>query len=126
MDEDKIACLTDQGTFCYEMMLFGLKNTGVKYQLLMDESFKSQIGHNLEVCMDDLVIKIVEEDQMKRDIEETFNTLIKINMILNRSKCSLGMEDGKFLGVIVTSAGFKANSDKVQAISRMPSSFSLK
>ncbi|XP_076932817.1 uncharacterized protein LOC143598497 [Bidens hawaiensis] len=80
----------------------------------------------MEVYMDDLVIKSVEEDQMLRDIEDVFSTLKKINMKLNPSKCSFGMEEGKFLGVIVTGEGFKANPEKVQAITRMPSPFSLK
>ncbi|XP_076882310.1 uncharacterized protein LOC143530736 [Bidens hawaiensis] len=108
-DEDKTAFRTDQGTFCYKMMPFGLKNAGDTYQRLMDIAFKDQIGRNLEVYMDDLVIKSVEEDQMLRDIEETFETL-----------------RGKFLRVIVTGAGFKANPDKVQAVARMPSPSSLK
>ncbi|XP_076959919.1 uncharacterized protein LOC143636130 [Bidens hawaiensis] len=47
-------------------------------------------------------------------------------MKLNPSKCSFGMEERKFLGVIVTDAGFKANLDKVQAIAHMPSPSSLK
>ncbi|XP_076947383.1 putative mitochondrial protein AtMg00860 [Bidens hawaiensis] len=63
---------------------------------------------------------------MLRDIEETFHTMKKINMKPNPSKWSFGMEEGKFLGVIVTSAGFKANPDKVQAIVQMNSPSSLK
>ncbi|XP_076899964.1 uncharacterized protein LOC143553972 [Bidens hawaiensis] len=92
----------------------------------MDEAFKYQIGRNLEVYMDDLVIKRIKEDQMLRDIEETIDTLNKIIMKLNPSKCSFGMQEGKFLGVIVTSAGFKENPDKFQALARMPSPSSLK
>ncbi|XP_076897377.1 uncharacterized protein LOC143550648 [Bidens hawaiensis] len=107
-------------------MPFGLKNVGATYQRLMDQAFKDQIGRNLEEYMDDLVIKSIEEDQMLRDIEETFKTLRSVNMKLNPAKCSFGMEEGKFLGVIVTDAGFKSNPDKVQAIARMPSPSSLK
>ncbi|XP_076919175.1 uncharacterized protein LOC143579885 [Bidens hawaiensis] len=47
-------------------------------------------------------------------------------MKLNPAKCSFGMEEGKFIRVIVTGAGFKANPDKVQAVARIPSPFSLK
>ncbi|XP_076915799.1 uncharacterized protein LOC143575267 [Bidens hawaiensis] len=36
------------------------------------------------------------------------------------------MEEGKFLGLIVTGTGFKANPDKIQAVARMPSPTSLK
>ncbi|XP_076936466.1 putative mitochondrial protein AtMg00860 [Bidens hawaiensis] len=47
-------------------------------------------------------------------------------MKLNPAKCSSGMKEGIFLGVIVIGAGFKANPDKVQAVARMPSPSSLK
>ena len=57
---------------------------------------------------------------MLRDIQRTFDQLLDINMKLNPGKCFFGMEEGKFLGVIVTNDGFKANPEKVQAIDRMP------
>ncbi|XP_076901789.1 uncharacterized protein LOC143556335 [Bidens hawaiensis] len=53
-NEDTTAFRTDQGTLCYKMMPFGLKNAGAMYQRLMDEAFKGKIGRNLEFYMDDL------------------------------------------------------------------------
>ncbi|XP_076955833.1 uncharacterized protein LOC143630807 [Bidens hawaiensis] len=108
-DQDKTAFRTNNGTNCYKMMPFGLKNAGSTYQRLMDKEFKSQIGRNLEVYMDDLVIKSKTEAAMLRDIEETFKTLRSISMKLNPVKCSFGVEEGKFLEVIVTNGGFNAN-----------------
>ena len=61
-DQEKTSFVTSQGLFCYKVMPFGLKNAGATYQRLMDEVFINQIGVNLEVYMDDLVIKSVEED----------------------------------------------------------------
>ncbi|XP_076890282.1 uncharacterized protein LOC143541309 [Bidens hawaiensis] len=113
-DEDKTAFRTGQGTFCYKMMPFGLKNAGATYQRLIDQAFKDQIGRNLEVYMDDLVIKSIKEDQMLRDIEETFKTLRSVNMKLNPAKCSFGMEEGKFLG-----AHFKWTTEGEQAFSEV-------
>ncbi|XP_076922471.1 uncharacterized protein LOC143584238 [Bidens hawaiensis] len=110
-DQDKTAFRTNNGTYCYKMMPFGLKNAGSTYQKLMDKEFKPQIGRNLEVYMDDLVIKSKTEETMLKDIEETFQTLRSISMKLNPGKCSFGMEEGNFLGVIVTNGGFKANSE---------------
>ncbi|GJY90576.1 reverse transcriptase domain-containing protein [Tanacetum coccineum] len=54
---------------------------------LVDKAFHKQIGRNLEVYVDDLVIKIRTEDEIVRDIEETFKTLREINMKLNPKKC---------------------------------------
>ncbi|XP_021996336.1 uncharacterized protein LOC110893539 [Helianthus annuus] len=118
-EEDKTAFRTDLGIFCYTKMLFGLKNAGAAYQRLMDTIFAEDIGRHIEVYIDDLVIKSTEEDQMLKDIEKTFNSLRSVNMKLNPTKCSFGMEEGKFLGFIVTNGGFKVNPEKVQAIERM-------
>ncbi|GKC55595.1 hypothetical protein Tco_1078340 [Tanacetum coccineum] len=38
------------------------------------------------------------EDEVVRDIEETFRTLRKINMKSNPKKCTFGVEEGMFLG----------------------------
>ncbi|GJT42396.1 hypothetical protein Tco_0951111 [Tanacetum coccineum] len=48
---------TSQGVYCYTKMPFGLKNAGATYQRLVDNAFEGQVGRNLEVYVDDLVIK---------------------------------------------------------------------
>ena len=59
-DEDKTTFRTDMSIFCYTKMPFGLKNAGATYQRLMDNAFSKQIGRNIEVYVDDLVIKSAE------------------------------------------------------------------
>ncbi|XP_022040018.1 uncharacterized protein LOC110942553 [Helianthus annuus] len=107
-------------------MPFGLKNAGATYQRLMNETFSDAIGKYIEVYMDDLVIMSKEESMMLVNIQKTFNTLRSISIKLNAAKCSFGMEEGKFLGFIVTKDGFKVNPEKVQAIERMPSPSNIK
>ena len=76
-DEEKTAFHTSQGIFCYRKMPFGLKNAGATYQRLVDTAFQKQIGRNMEVYVDDLVIKSHSEAEVLRDVEETFATLRK-------------------------------------------------
>jgi hypothetical protein len=92
----------------------------------MDKAFKDQIGRNLEVYVDDLVIKSQTEADRMKDIQETFDQLRSIWMKLNPKKCSFGMEVGQFFGVMVTKEGFKVNPDKVRAVIEMPSPSTLK
>nr|GEV68498.1 reverse transcriptase domain-containing protein [Tanacetum cinerariifolium] len=56
-----------------------------------------------------------------QDIAETFDNLRRINMKLNPKKCSFGVEEGKFLGYIVTSEGIRANPVKTKDIAEMQS-----
>nr|GEV23988.1 cytochrome P450 [Tanacetum cinerariifolium] len=82
-DEEKTTFHTSQGVYCYTKMPFSLKNAGATYQRLVDKAFNSQIGRNIEVYVDDLVVKSHTEAEMLRDIGETFRTLRRINMKLN-------------------------------------------
>ncbi|GKB40704.1 reverse transcriptase domain-containing protein, partial [Tanacetum coccineum] len=107
-------------------MPFGLRNAGATYQRLVDKTFQGQIGRNLEVYVDDLVIKSGTEDEVVRDIKETFKTLKKINMKLNPKKCTFGVEEGMFLGYQVNTKGIKICPDKVDAVLGLQSPKCLK
>ncbi|GJR37035.1 reverse transcriptase domain-containing protein [Tanacetum coccineum] len=120
-DEEKTAFITSQGIFCYSKMPFGLKNAGSTYQRLVDKAFQKQIGRNLEVYVDDLVIKSRTEEEAIRDITETFKTLRQINMKLNPKKCTFGMQEGMFLGYKVSTNGLRACSEKADAVLGLPS-----
>ncbi|GJT30909.1 reverse transcriptase domain-containing protein [Tanacetum coccineum] len=89
-DEEKTKFITSQGIFSYSKMSFGLKNARATYQRLVSKAFQKQIGQNLEVYVDDLVIKSFTGKELIRDIEETFKTLREINMKLNPKNVPLG------------------------------------
>ncbi|GJX53502.1 reverse transcriptase domain-containing protein [Tanacetum coccineum] len=125
-DEEKTAFITSQGIFCYTKMPFGLRNAGATYQRLVDKALHKQIGRNLEVYVDDLVIKSRTEDEIVREIEETFKPLREINMKLNPKKCIFGVEEGMFLGYKVNSKGLKVCPDKVDVVLSLPSPKCLK
>ncbi|GJV82002.1 reverse transcriptase domain-containing protein [Tanacetum coccineum] len=91
-------------------------NARATYQRLVDKAFHKQIGKNLEVYVDDLVIKIRIEDEKVKDIEETFKTLREINMKLNPKKYIFGVEEGMFLGYKVNTKGLKMK----QLIAELP------
>ena len=79
-------------------MPFGLKNAGATYQRLMNKMFTHQIGRNVQVYIDDMLVKSMRED----DLQETFDTLWSYKMKLNPSKCVFGVTVGKFLGFMVS------------------------
>ncbi|GJR01349.1 reverse transcriptase domain-containing protein [Tanacetum coccineum] len=108
-DEEKTALVTSQGIFCYLKMSFRLKNVRATYQRLVDKAFQKQTGQNLEVYVDDLVIKSRMETEVIRDTEETFKTRREINMKLNPKKCAFGMREGTFLG-------YKVDADELREV----------
>ena len=64
--------ITKDVNFCYRVMPFGLKNTSATYQQLMDRVFKQQVGRNVEVYVDDMVIKSQSISEHVADLEEFF------------------------------------------------------
>ena len=125
-DQEKTSFVTSQGLFCYEVMLFGLKNAGATYQRLVNHMFRPQIGQNVEVYVDDMLVKSLDKGKHLDDLQETFNTLRQYNMKLNPNKCAFEVASGKFLGFMVSHRGIEANPEKIKAILDMKSPQSIK
>ena len=116
VDQEKTSFVTSQGLFCYEVMPFGLKNAGATYQRLVNHMFHPQIGRNVEVYVNDMLVKSLDEGRHLDDLQETFNTLKRYNMKLNPSKCAFGVASGKFLGFMVSHRGIEVNPENIKAI----------
>ena len=125
-DQEKTSFVTSQGLFCYKVMSFGLKNAGATYQRLMNKMFTRQIGRNVQVYVDDMLVKSQREEDHLADLKETFDTLLSFNMKLNLEKCAFGVTAGKFLGFMVSQRGIEANPDKIRAIMEMTPSRNVK
>lgn len=116
-DQEHTSFVTDKGLYCYNAMPFELKNMGATYQRLVNRMFASQIGVNMEVYVDDMLVKTKHQ----KDLTKFFTILRKYNMKLNLQKCFFGVSSGKFLGFIVNAHGIEANQDKIKALIEMPS-----
>jgi hypothetical protein len=108
-DQEKIAFITDQGIYYYQVMQFGLKNTGATFQRLMNKMFRGQIGRNMEVYVDDILVKSLLPIDHVGDLQEAFRVLKQYRMELNPTKCAFEVSLGKFLGFMVSSRGIEAN-----------------
>ena len=78
--------------------------------------FSKQIGRNIKVYVDDMLVKSKEEGSHLDDLKETFETLRQYKMKLNPMKCAFGVSSGKFLGFMVSQRGIETNLEKVKAI----------
>ncbi|XP_072083529.1 uncharacterized protein [Arachis hypogaea] len=125
-DKDKTTFITELGNYYYKVMPFGLKNAGATYQRLMDKVFSKQIGRNLEVYVDDMVVKSQQDHIHDTDLEEVFKQVRKHNMRLNPKKCAFGVKGGKFLSFMLTARGIEANPEKCEAIINMRSPRTIK
>jgi hypothetical protein len=96
-DQVKTSFITPFDAFCYTTMPFGLKSAGATYQRGIQKCLHSQLGHNAEAYVDDMVIKTQEEEVLISDLAGTFNNLRKFKMKLSPEKSTFGVPSGKFL-----------------------------
>ena len=104
-DQEKTSFVTPIGNYHYKVMHFGLKNVGSTYQRMMTKMFEAQMGKNIEVYIDDMVVKSKIVYEHIGDLTNIFKILRGHKLRLNASKCSFGVGSGKFLGYMVTHLG---------------------
>ena len=92
----------------------------------MNKVFKDQICQNLEVYMDDKLIKSRTLEDHLVDLEENFGVIKKNKVRINLAKCTFGVAAGKFLRFILTERGIEMNLAKYKAILEMRSPIMLK
>ena len=88
---------------------------------MMTRMFELQLGKNIEIYIDDMVVKSKVVSEHLRDLGNIFEVLRKYKLRLNASKCSFGMGSGKFLGYMVTHRGIEVNLDQIKAINNLQS-----
>ena len=118
-DQEKTAFVTPIGNYHYKVMPFGLKNAGSTYQRMMTRMFKSLLGKNIEIYIDDMVVKSKMVSEHLGDLRIIFKILKNYKLRLNASKCSFGVGSSKFLGYVVTHRGIEVNPDQIKAINKL-------
>ncbi|XP_015159785.1 uncharacterized protein [Solanum tuberosum] len=104
-DVEKTAFITPWGVYHYRVMPFGLKNVGVTYMRAMTTIFHDMIHKEIEVYVDDVIIKSRESSDHWTHLRKFFDRLHRDNLKLNPSKCAFGVPAGKLLGFIVSRRG---------------------
>nr|XP_023916559.1 uncharacterized protein LOC112028136 [Quercus suber] len=117
--EEKTAFVMPIRNYHYKVMPFDLKNVGSTYQRMMTRMFKLLFGKNIEIYVDDMVVKSKLVSEHLWDLGCIFDILRKHRLRLNASKCSFGVGSGKFLGYIITHRGIEVDPDQIRAIQNL-------
>ena len=125
-DQENTSFVMGQGTYCYRVMPFGIKNAGATYQRLVNRMFQKQIGASMEVYIDDMLVKSTTAELHIAHLSEAFQILREYNMKLNPAKCAFEVSAEKILGFIVNNRGLEANPDKIKAVLDMPPPSNIK
>ncbi|XP_070029428.1 uncharacterized protein [Nicotiana sylvestris] len=101
-------------------MSFGLKNAGATYMRAMTTIFYDMRHNDIEVYVDDVIIKSKKATDHIDDLGKFFNRLWRYNLKLNPVKCAFGVPDKKLLGFIVSRRRIELDPSKVKDIQELP------
>ena len=79
--------------------------------------FESLLGKNIEIYIDNMVVKGKMVSEHLGGI--IFEILRNYKLRLNASKCSFGVGLGKFLGYMVIHRGIEVNPDQIKTINNL-------
>ncbi|RVW98926.1 Transposon Ty3-I Gag-Pol polyprotein [Vitis vinifera] len=115
-DMEKTTFITKWGAYCYKVMPFGLKNVGATYQRVATTLFHDMMHKDVEVYVDDMIVKSQGRADHLGALERFFERIRKFRLRLNPKKCAFGVTSGKLLGHMVNEWGIEVDLDKIKAI----------
>ena len=113
-DVHKTAITTPFGLYEFVRMPFGLRNAAQTFQRFID-----QVLRGLPFCyayIDDVLIASPTPEEHKTHLHTIFNRLREFGIIINPTKCVLGVPSLHFLGHLVDSQGIRSLEEKVAAV----------
>ena len=81
--------------YCYKIMPFVLKNARATYQRTIHKVIEEQLGRNIEVYVNDMIVMSKRTTYHVANLAETLHTLRHHSMNLNPKKFVFGVEEGK-------------------------------
>ena len=111
---------TDNGSYRFKRLPFGLKIAPNSFQRMMNLAFSGLTPEKAFIYMDDLVIIAPSEKRMLKNLEEVFNICRKFNLKLHPDKCSFFQHEVTYLGHKCTDEGILPDDSKFSVIENYP------
>ena len=125
-DQDKTSSTTLWGTYYYVVIPFNLKNAGATYQCAMMAIFHNMIHIDVEVYVDDILVKSRTRAEHPRALARILQRSREHSLKMNPKKCVFGVSSDKLLGFIVSKRGIEIDPNKAKVIAEMPPPKNLK
>jgi len=109
--------MTLEGSFEPTVMFFGLTNSSVTFQAMMNELLSDLINiGKVAVFIDDVIVGMEEKEEHNELVAEVVKRLEKNDLYVKPEKCKWKVREVEFLGVVVGPEGIKMEEEKVKGI----------
>jgi hypothetical protein len=127
-NQRKATFKTNRGLFKPTVMYFGLTNSPVTFQTMMDETFKEEIAtDDIVIYMDNILIATSRSlDYHKCKVVLIFHKLQVHDLFLKPEKCHFYKREVEYLGIIMGKGQVKMDLVKVQGLANWPTPTNLK
>ena len=116
-NEWKAVFTTSKGLFEPIVMFFGLTNLLVTFQIIMNEILRGLINTGkMTSFIDNIIIKIEEEKEYNKLVEEVVKILAENNLYMKLKKCKQKVKEVGFLEVVIELEGIKMEKEKMKGI----------
>ena len=115
-DMEKTSFITEWGIYYYRVIPFRMKNAGATYQRAATTISHYMMHHDVEVYVDDMIIKSQDRADHLVALERFFERIRHIILRLNPKKCTFEVTSRKLLGYMVNERGIEADPNKIRAI----------
>lgn len=114
----KTAIITPFGLFEFPYMTFGLRNAGQTFQRFVDGVVR---GLDFTYAyIDDILVYSRDAAEHERHLRILFKRLSEYGMVVNVSKCVLGVQELTFLGYHISAEGTRPPAERVQDLLSFP------
>jgi reverse transcriptase-like protein/integrase-like protein len=127
-DEWKATFKTSKGLFEPTVMFFGLTNSPVTFQTMMDDIFQEEVTQGwLKIYMDDLIVAS-EDDKIlyQQWVDRVLQKIKDHNLFLKAKKCSFHKKQVEYLSIIIGQGKVKMDPVKVKGIAKWPVLMTIK
>jgi hypothetical protein len=119
-DEWKTTFRTKYGSFEWMVMPFGLSNAPGAFQRFMNDIFADMLDVCVIVYIDDILIYSSDKATHRKQVKEVLRWLRKHGLYAKPDKCEFDHDTVEYLGYVLSPAGLRMASDKVQTIQEWP------
>nr|GEY04308.1 reverse transcriptase domain-containing protein [Tanacetum cinerariifolium] len=125
-DQEKTTFTCPYGTFAYKWIPFGLCNAPGTFQRCMMAIFHDMIERTMEVFMDDFSVFRNSFSTCLTNLENMLKRYEDTKLALNWEKSHFMVKEGIMLGHKISKKGIEVDKAKIEVISKLPHSTTVK